>query len=996
MERHQSKGIRNRRTIGTLLALSILVMIPGLAFAGNRCDYCHGMPPQDSANGERIVATGAFKGSHTKHGASAAAESCVKCHGAQVRNYSSAHAAANQFNIQMASPINGYPGATYGSKGVSFPQTDNPVSATCSNANCHFRTETPAWGETASFNCSSCHTSPRGNSGSHWRHETLFSNDCSICHPNRTSFSHATSVTHRGVEFVSAITYSGQGKNLLSGTPFGTCSNIYCHSDGTRNPASSTFTSKRGVDPTWGGTLTGDCADCHGNYNGNTISTGSHTKHFNVATYGTALNCETCHAATVNSTNTIIVAGGKHVNTNIDVQLRNGGTYSADGHPAGGTPGSCTTYCHSSGKIGVSGVPGYQPLTWGTTANKGCATCHGTGTTTGAPDYPERTGAGTAQANSHTRHVSGKGISCQYCHISTTTDGTTIFPGAAHLNGTIDVSLSSYQGQSAGTYASGTKTCSATYCHGSGSSPSWGGTIAAGSCNSCHGDASSPSTLSGKHAAHLASTPDTGGQFTCNVCHASTAASNNAIAVEANHVNGMKNYSGAYAPSSTFNGGNCTTYCHSDGKGNYANPGSWTGTTTLGCDGCHGTLNGGVPQTGNHAKHLAAAGVDCSNCHNSTTTAPGTISSVANHINKNSTPVPGGTLSGMPVSFGYSATTCSNISCHSMGKFTASSVAWGAPSLGCTGCHGTLSAGHTRHVGNLLASVTFYGYTSNMSAGSEGASLPNYGFGCANCHPTNVSYHINGTVDVTLTPDPGTSALRLQNLAGATYSSNRCQNIYCHSDGNGVTVTTPVWGGTFSDPDRCRNCHGNAPSSGAHQAHAVGIHYDNIFTGTEGLLSPGSTGNVSHGVATQATTITCKTCHADTVATSRNKNATACTSCHSGDAATTVAKLDAPNGIRMHVNGVKNISFDTAPIRSKAQIRPTSFSLYSGLWSRNGGADNYKTGATSFDVAKVPLSNTMWNGAAKSCSNVVCHNLRGGASVLWTDTLSCESCHSKL
>lgn len=998
MERHQSAGFKNKRCMVTLFALAVLTVIPSLAFAGSSCDYCHGMPPQDSADGSRDPLTGAFKGSHAKHvSGTVVAANCVKCHGAAVKNYSSAHAATGNYLIKMASPVNGYTGAVYGTKGTSFPQSESPVTETCSNVNCHFKAPIAAWGEApaSALDCSSCHTTPRGMSGSHSAHETYYNGTsaCIKCHPNNTTFQHATSASHRGVAFTTGINYSGAGKNALEGTAFGECSNIYCHSDGTRAVSFGNFTSKKGIDPVWGGQPL-LCNGCHGSsVNGSKISTGTHTQHITSTSF--TFSCQTCHNATVDA-DMAIKDKALHTNTNIDVSLANGGTYSANGHAAGGAAGDCTTICHSSGKIGVSGVPGYTSVTWGSTANKGCATCHGTSTTTGAPDYPEHVGEGTAQANSHTRHVAGKGIGCQVCHIQTTSNGTTI-DGSMHLNNTINVNFGTYNGipQSSASYNSSDKTCSTTVCHGAGPSVKWGGTIPAGSCNSCHGDAAAPATLSGKHTAHLAATPDNGGQFTCTACHASTASNNTTVSNEANHANGMVNYSGVYAPKAALNGGNCTTYCHSDGKGNYVSPGSWTGAITLGCDGCHGTATGGTPQTGNHAVHLAKVGIDCTNCHNSTTNVVGKITTIANHINKTAAPAPGGSYSSTAVSFDFNANTCSNISCH--GGSGSSAVAWGAASLNCAGCHATLSAGHTRHVGSLLSSVTFYNYTANTSTGAEGASKPNYGFGCANCHPLTIASHNNGTIDVSLAPVAGNSTLRSRNTVAAAYSAGSCQNVYCHSDGKGLMATTPTWGGTFANADRCQNCHGNAPTTGAHQAHAVGIHYNNIFTGTSDLLAPGSTGNVSHGVAAQATTITCKTCHADTTTSARNKNASTCTSCHGGDAATTIAKIDGSNGLALHVNGAANISFDTTPIRSKAQIRPVSFSVYSGLWTRNVSQDNYKTGETSYDIAKTPLNNSMWVSGTSSCSNIVCHNLRGGASVSWTaGPLTCESCHSKL
>ncbi|GAB7027147.1 hypothetical protein JCM15764A_23950 [Geotalea toluenoxydans] len=331
---------------------------------------------------------------------------------------------------------------------------------------------------------------------------------------------------------------------------------------------------------------------------------------------------------------------------------------------------------------------------------------------------------------------------------------------------------------------------------------------------------------------------------------------------------------------------------------------------------------------------------------------------------------------------------------------------WGA-TLGCNGCHPTLSGAHGKHTSGLLSSVTFYAYTSNKSTGSD--SIGGYQFGCANCHPITTASHGDGNIDVDvrqLATVSGGSSLKAKNGATATYNAGTgCDLVYCHSDGKNPMVVNgnghaPVWTATLTASERCAKCHGNSPADTTHQAHVSGgIHADNVFNGTSGLLPAGSTGSVSHGIAGQQTTINCNICHSGTVTSARNAANSACVSCHGGDASPVYGSIaDLSN----HVNGNVNVSFADTTIYSKAQLRPTSFAGYtSGTtgWVRNG--DNYKNGAAAFDYSKNKLAaQATWTAGPagqSSCSNVVCHNMKAGQpAVKWSDTLSCDSCHTSL
>jgi predicted CxxxxCH...CXXCH cytochrome family protein len=190
-------------------------------------------------------------------------------------------------------------------------------------------------------------------------------------------------------------------------------------------------------------------------------------------------------------------------------------------------------------------------------------------------------------------------------------------------------------------------------------------------------------------------------------------------------------------------------------------------------------------------------------------------------------------------------------------------------------------------------------------------------------------------------------------------------------------------------------CHGNSPNTGgktgspAHAVHVVGIHQDDIFTGSIGKLAAGSTGSVSHGLAAQATTIDCYLCHFTTLNVAQNDQSTACVSCH--------ASKPRGNGritnLANHVNGVTNVAFNPIALVSKAQVRDNSFTSYTAAFSRT----TYKAGAGSYDTAKKAFNtSTMWTAGAQgqgSCANISCHN---GKTVTWNASITCLSCHQDL
>lgn len=428
------------------------------------------------------------------------------------------------------------------------------------------------------------------------------------------------------------------------------------------------------------------------------------------------------------------------------------------------------------------------------------------------------------------------------------------------------------------------------------------------------------------------------------------------------------------------------------------------------CGSCHQF----PPTSGSHAVHLAQ-GFACSACHNQTAVNATTlVSGTVTHLNGKIDVTFAATYNlnaTTAASYNASSKTCANVYCHSGGGTNPTSMVWGSTggsgTGNCLACHPVLSATHTAHVGDLFTSgaVTFYNFTANRSDNAT------YRFGCANCHPMDPAYHMNGRIDVTLQPDANAGSLKNKNVtvvsdfinntgsgvAGTTKSNVTCSAAYCHSNGYGdapTYATTPNWYGGTLTGDRCAACHGNSPSTGntpgstAHALHVVGIHGLNVFSGTTDNLAAGNSGSVGHGVAKQSTTLNCDICHADTVTQVRNDNNLSCTACHAGQGNPAQVAFRGK-----HINGVVDVSFKDVTFVSKAQLRPGSFAAYSGmLWSRNAGV--YKNSTSAFDSTKKSLKSAIYDGSG-GCSNVACHL---GQPVHWTDKpLSyCSICHTAL
>jgi len=726
----------------------------------------------------------------------------------------------------------------------------------------------------------------------------------------------------------------------------------------------------------------------------------------------------------------------------------------------GGVPLTCNQ-CHEASNL----LPQGHTIHWASTANASkfsnmsgnvstaaayrfsCASCHGTDATQHA------TGAIASQ--------SAAGIFFSFSSAGRGAAANTAYNTARPLTGVLDTKNYYYTTGGAGA-------CNVTYCHSNGRGGNgintfynWTSNVGSLGCGGCHGVATTTggNALSGRHDKHVNNTAYLGSNMKCADCHEKTlsAGTDTTLSNRAKHVNKFRDYSGAKAYRTNYSAPNCTvSWCHSNGKqGTIAVSNvsvNWTATAVarFRCNSCHGTNTGGtsfVSQYGepnygsgaagaadanNHLTHVKVKQITCDKCHSNTmkasTTGPvfNSYTSLkagnATHLDKLVNNVTfQGFSSAWRATTNYTAgsKTCNNIACHSNGKGTyQTGLVWGATTLSCSGCHPTLSGAHGKHIGNLLSAgtVTFYNYTAVKSLGDEATPLAGdgYKFGCASCHPLALGSHLNGYIEVELNTTAGAGSIRTKTTAATvngTVGSGTvtCTAVYCHGDGkNAPAGTTIAWNQTFTG-DRCAKCHGNSPTTGAHQVHVVGIHYDNIYKGNglAGKLAAGTGGAggnsqaSSHGStgSVQDTVINCDICHYSTVRVKYNDKNAVCTTCHNGGPTGTLRGDAKLYSLANHVNGKVEFAFtavaNDATVRSKAQLRQASFTVYTAagaFWNRNG---TYKSGGTAYDSAKTALSTPMFS--AGNCSNIVCHN---GRKVNWTNDVGkaaeCVICHRTL
>jgi len=792
----------------------------------------------------------------------------------------------------------------------------------------------PQW--TASIVCGNCHGASYSNpptAGSHKKH--VVSNiTCDNCHgagysstTNIYGNGHVNGVVNWNLDIndkrygngaAYKLATTGATTYLAMGGTYGSCANIYCHSDALGNPPNTI--------PTWGQTLSADCSGCHG---GNTTaaysmsSSPAHSAHINnISGVGKLIGCTECHNATVLNDRTLLT-GTNHANYAVNIKFNNSAGLNLDNdYPkynnnsttvasgASKTPMTsgyvCSNvYCHSIGNLSSSSgtgsvVPaggfGFLTPDWSVTGIS-CDGCHGGGGKS-HPQYVNG-GAGTMSANTHTKHVDNSGLGCAYCHVNTVGTNTTTQPNSvlttgtpSHLNRVEDVSFLTVAGKS-GNYSFGAKTCANTYCHGS--SATWGGaSLGCAGCHEASSNLSSGQTNSNRHSLHYALTTtattttavnsSTTGSYVynCGVCHSSVGHTNGSTDVAFN-VSWATNTTGGNftAGSSTLNDSKAFTYsqnnfcsnvyCHSDGLGSFKTV-TWNQVVASpNCGICHQT----TPTTGKHTKHLVSySAFDCKKCHAATVSNNTTIGDKTKHVNAVRDVSFDSFASSGTGTYPSSSAGCQNIYCHSDGLSSFKTVTWGA-TLTCNGCHG----------GSATSAPSSTAHAKHVQSNSTNAK---YLFSCQKCHAATVystvsstylatiksfTMHVDKTKNVDL--DANDSLVKRTSASIPSDSAATCSNVYCHSIGNmnvttvGTSTTAPGMSPypVFATPNwadsglGCNGCHGRNTSG-----------WPDYNTGGDNV--PTSNSHILHSTAKSADLkdITCDICHADTAMSNTQLN----------------------------------------------------------------------------------------------------------------------------
>ncbi len=792
-------------------------------------------------------------------------------------------------------------------------------------------------------------------------------------------------------------------------TGSGTCSSVYCHSNGGRRNSGGTkeladFTTQA---VTWTGQSIAACDACHGNDSATMTTRDNSPRH--IAHLDRGYSCSVCHQSTAASATTLAVdaAGGSHVDGAVDIGfdeshdlgagLMGSGTYD----PAAGT---CAVYCHSDGK------GNYAAADWDLASGGACDFCHGHEAGSGSP----------LTSGSHSTHIDdsddeiGRSLGCVDCHSNTVSDNSTIATAANHIDGAFTL----------GIQMDGDKTdCTNIYCHSNGNAGNlvyrdraWGS--APISCDGCHGDGSGktyPSYANGGVAqinsnSHEAHAGNAG--FTCEQCHSATATANGLKAGGApEHLDETIDVSGAQ-----FTWDSATRTC-SNIACHFNNDAQWGDTLT--CTSCHnngtddGSLSNAVPigTKGIHAAHINSATVyvdDCAACHGSGANTGGHTG----HADLSTTLI-------AELTYNSVDKNCTN-SCHTAD--TENLWADGS-TLTCAKCHGSTKSldyganppatgSHAQHV---ISAASVYGSDTNSS------DINNYNFGCGSCHSTEAANHIDGTLTV----------------SNVGWTGTVCNQSYCHSNGaydNGDPGTTlrqyvdsPQWlGGSFSG-DKCAGCHLNSPDTNAHHEHEVGFHYDAVYSGLEGFLPVtdadpvpaglsytdkdeirGHGGRLSDGITSTSTIISCQVCHNATVTVWYNDQNSTCSTCHNGTDAPLQGNAVIADKTK-HLNGMRDVQFFPQKVRSKAQLRDdiTQIEELNISWNRING--HKASDGSSYDESPDTLDNTAVYDNTTDPANptciVTCHlmnqslvdNRLDKEPVTWTGGgMMCIDCHTRL
>jgi len=686
------------------------------------CNSCHdavspGLALRHDKHYNSAVVPTVLAGGTDAHTATNYVYSCQTCHptGEHAAGPASAVAPLQDATV-LGTKITAYvKGSASATDTKNFNYTTN---GTCTSV-CHTKDGVTAgsavvaqnWGTAATGTCGVCH-SKAGDAAPTWtaphtKHINTYALNtnitCGSCHAGTaTNSTTINGIAGRnqhpnGNRDLSMNAFATGGAVAIAGAQGAqTCSNTYCHSNGTVATGTHAAIS-------WSGSFS-TCAECHGN--AASLNTGSHSKHLVLS----GVTCAFCHNATASS-NTLISNFANHVNKNVTIN------FNASAAPAGGTynavvAGGASVYQKApglpAGVCATSTCHGGNSGTWGVAnTNDTCTKCHGTPTATGVITAaannrylvaPPVNTAGTTGTLTGIGQVSNDPkVGAHQTHLRTNLNGfsnySTVDYKCTSCHGPLPVagnhasgsSVPAFQGMAnknntmSSTWTAATLTCANTYCHnpagtggslnpanvGSRTFVSWtassyisdvAGAKTQANCGRCHkspGDAGFTATYT--HPANI--TQD------CAGCHGHNGDTTGSLGKR--HIDGIK-WAG---------GGSCNS-CHG------YEAGSWAAAPSINTEGkgAHEshirylttkrnivTLN---PATDQYNVDTALMGGTwtnvCGVCHGSTTTnhQNGTVNFSINTAYFFGT-AGSATYNGAPgVSSAVTAKTCSNISCH--------------------------------------------------------------------------------------------------------------------------------------------------------------------------------------------------------------------------------------------------------------------------------------------------------------------------------------------
>jgi predicted CxxxxCH...CXXCH cytochrome family protein len=508
-------------------------------------------------------------------------------------------------------------------------------------------------------------------------------------------------------------------------------------------------------------------------------------------------DCNACHAGSVLPDGTIDVAGGLHIDGQVQAQMAGcDGCHGGNGNPAPPSDLSGNQGTASPGvgahRAHLEGMHLRGPIA--------CGECHPVPAAVGDASHLDavpgvtlqfgalaRTGGVTPRYNTNQRTCSGG-----YCHGITLTGGQRRAPQWNRVDGT-QRTCSSCHGAPPPAPHPARADCNA--CHpmtvrADGTLDIAGGhhidgrlDVAALACDTCHGGEGDPAPPAALDGATLPSDPGVGahdahlrggslrGPLDCEECHLVPGALDDEGHIDqtpgAELVFGVLGTTDGAAPVYDAVNFSCgDVYCHGStlGGGAAADP-VWTdeGADPADCGRCHG-----APPPAPHP-----AWNRCTECHPGTVRADGTIDVVGGqHIN-------GIVEAVMP---------------------------------GCDGCHGSggNAAPPVALNGAVATNVLGVGaHRTHLTGGALRGPIP-----CVSCHTVPGDVRAAGHLDASATPEVTFSGLARADGAAPAWNRAQatCSGVYCHGATRpGGADTTPIWTRVDGSQILCGSCHGVPP-----------------------------------------------------------------------------------------------------------------------------------------------------------------------------------------